>query len=70
MPTVKRWADDLRAVFGADEMRDALKSQGYYASEGGRTVDTRTVKLSEGVPVSHVVIGPQAAVPQKGSRGR
>lgn len=70
MPTVKLWADDLRAVFGADEMRDALKSQGYYASEGGRTIDTRKLKLGEGVTPSLVAICPQAVEPQKGRRGR
>lgn len=41
MPTVKRWADDLRAAFGADEFNAGLKSQGYLASEGGRVIDTR-----------------------------
>lgn len=70
MPTVKRWADDLRAAFGADEIQAALKSQGYYASEGGRTVDTRVVKFSEGIPVSQLVVGPQAGTLQKGGRGR
>jgi hypothetical protein len=41
MPTVAGWANDLRAVFGTDEINDALRQAGYYASEGGRTIDTR-----------------------------
>lgn len=41
MPTVAAWANDLRAVFGTDEINDALHRHGYYASEGGRTIDTR-----------------------------
>ena len=41
MPTVKRWADDLRAVFGAADIQAAMRDLGYYASEAGRTIDTR-----------------------------
>ncbi len=60
MPTIKRWADDLRAAFGAAEVQDALKSQGYYASEGGRVIDTR--KYAQGVLVTPVL-----PMPKKGS---
>lgn len=69
MPTVKRWADDLRAAFGAAEFDAGLRAQGYYAREGGRTVDTRKEKLSEGVTVAEMVIGPQARLPGKAGRG-
>ena len=41
MPTIKRWADQLRAVFGADAMNEAMRHHGYLAQEGGRTIDTR-----------------------------
>lgn len=57
MPTVKRWADDLRAVFGAAEMHEALKSQGYLAQEGGRTIDTR--KYATGTLVTPVLPMPK-----------
>ena len=69
MPTVSFWAEDLRAVFGRDEMQATLREQGYYASEGGRTIDTRKVKLGEGLPVSMRVIGPQASAQKKVVRG-
>lgn len=70
MPTVKRWADDLRAAFGAAEFDASLRGQGYYAREGGRTVDTRKEKLSVGVTADAMVIGPQAQAVEKVSRGR
>lgn len=57
MPNVKRWADDLRAVFGAAEIQEALKSQGYYASEGGRVIDTR--KYAPGQLVTPVLPMPK-----------
>lgn len=41
MPHVKRWADDLRAVFGAAEFDAGLRQFGYLANEGGRHIDTR-----------------------------
>jgi len=41
MPTIKRWADDLRTVFGHDEMNEAMRMYGYMAEEGGRLIDTR-----------------------------
>lgn len=64
MPTVKRWADDLRAVFGAAEMQGALKSQGYLAQEGGRAIDTR--KYAPGTLVTPVLPMPDK---KKGARG-
>lgn len=69
MPTVSSWAEDLRAVFGRDEMQATLREQGYYASEGGRTIDTRKLKLGEGLSVSMLVIGPQASAQKKVARG-
>ncbi len=66
MPTVKRWADDLRATFGHAEMQEAMRSQGYQASEGGRTIDTR--KPLSGTWVTPVL--PQAAVVVGAKRGR
>lgn len=70
MPSVKRWADDLRAAFGADEMQAAMRSQGYYASEGGRTIDTRKPTNGTLVAASDMVIGPQAEAEKRGARGR
>lgn len=69
MPTIARWTNDLRAVFGHDEMQTSLREQGFYASEGGRTIDTRKLKLGDGLPVSMLVIGPVAAVQKKVARG-
>ncbi len=69
MPTIAGWTNDLRSAFGRDEMQTALREQGYYASEGGRTIDTRKLKLGEGLPVSMLVIGPQASVQKKVARG-
>lgn len=69
MPTVALWANDLREAFGADEFNAGLRDLGYYASEGGRTIDTRKIKFGEGLPVSKLVIGPQAAAKTKVARG-
>lgn len=70
MPTIKRWADDLRAVFGAAEMQEAMRSQGYLAEEGGRRIDTRQPLGTVLVPASQMVIGPQvSAAAKKGARG-
>ena len=44
MPTVKCWADDLREAFGAVEFDAGLRSHGFLACEGGKTVDTRKLK--------------------------
>lgn len=64
MPSVKCWADDLRAAFGAAEMQEALKSQGYYASEGGRVIDTRKYTQC-------LLVTPVLPMPKKDSvRGR
>lgn len=64
MPIVKRWADELRAAFGADEFNAGLKSQGYLASEGGRVIDTR--KQAPGT-----LVMPVLAMPKKeDKRGR
>lgn len=69
MPTVARWADDLRAAFGADDFNAGLRSQGYLASEGGRTIDTRKLKLGEGIPLSRLVVGTPLAAAKKVGRG-
>ena len=66
MPTVKRWADDLRAVFGHAEMQAAMRDQGYFASEGVRTIDTR--KPAPGTWVTPVLPPPVVVVGAK--RGR
>jgi hypothetical protein len=62
MPTVKVWADELRAVFGAAEFNAGLKHFGYLASEGGQTIDTRKFKGEVGVTVDQMVIGPAPVV--------
>lgn len=69
MPSVARWADDLRAAFGADEFNAGLRSQGYYASDGGRTIDTRKLALGEGIPLSRCVVGEPVGMPKKAGRG-
>ena len=69
MPTIARWTNELREVFGRDEMQATLREQGYYASEGGRTIDTRKLKLGDGLSVSMLVIGPQASAQKKVARG-
>ena len=69
MPTVARWADDLRAAFGADDFNAGLRSQGYLAQEAGRTIDTRKIKLGEGIPLSRLVVGDPIGVPKKAGRG-
>lgn len=69
MPTVATWANDLRAAFGADEINAALRSLGYYASEGGRTIDTRKDVLAEGLPLSRMVVGSLAPAVKKAVRG-
>lgn len=64
MPTVKAWADDLRAVFGAAEINAGFKSLGYFASEGGRVIDTR--RGPEGIAVPPVLPLPE----KEARRGR
>ncbi len=70
MPTVKRWADELRAVFGAGEVQAGFKALGYYASENGRTIDTRKPSGGTLVSAADMVIGPQAEAEKRGARGR
>ena len=52
MPNVARWANELRAVFGADAMNDAMRRQGYLAIEAGRTIDTRPQRIQPAREVS------------------
>lgn len=68
MPNVKRWADDLRAVFGAAEIDAALRAQGFYASEAGRVLDTRTPLGSREVCAAQMVI--QRPKQEVAARGR
>ena len=70
MPTVKRFADDLREAFGAAEIDAALREQGYYASEGGRTIDTRKPLGSREIAATDMVIGPAPAIDTRVRRGR
>lgn len=69
MPTVKRWADELRAVFGAAEVQAGFKSQGYYASEGGRVIDTRPARGAM-VSVADMVLALPDAEPAPMVKGR
>lgn len=69
MPTISGWTNDLRAVFGHAEMQAALRDLGYLASENGRTIDTRKLKLGEGLPVSALVIGAAPTVKKGAARG-
>jgi hypothetical protein len=62
MPTVKVWADELRAVFGAAEFNAGLKRFGYLASEGGQTIDTRKFKGEVGVTADQMVLSPMPVV--------
>lgn len=53
MPTIQRWANDLRSVFGVADMDSAMRQYGYYASEAGRVVDTRKpVQYREFTPIT------------------
>jgi len=70
MPNVKRWADDLRDVFGVEEMNEALRKSGYMAREGGRTIDTRTLLAGAEISAAQMVIGPLPNLDEKPVRGR
>ena len=41
MPTVAAWADELRAVFGADSIDPALRRGEFWAKEGGLEAGTQ-----------------------------
>ena len=66
MPTVKAWADDLRAAFGAAEFDAGLRTQGYFAQEGGRTIDTRPPQTGTAVVVSPLPKQPKPEAPRRG----
>ena len=73
MPIIKAFADELRAVFGVDEMNAAMKQHGYLAKEGGRCIDTRTLRYTREVSLVDMVVrrsdgASSAAV--RGARGR
>lgn len=63
LPTVKAWADQLRAAFGAADFDAGLRQFGYFASEGGKTLDTRVLRGD--LAVTPVLPLPQ---PQKAER--
>lgn len=58
MPTVAAWADDLRAAFGVEEFNAALRKSGYFASENGRAIDTRTLMYGAEISARDMVIRP------------
>lgn len=62
MPQVKSWADDLRAAFGAALIDAELRKSGYFASEGGRTIDTRKPLGASVIAASDMVLGPAPVV--------
>ena len=66
MPTVKAWADDLRAAFGAAEFDAGLRTLGYFAQENGRTIDTRKPSGGTEVQASAMVIERPKAEPVHG----
>lgn len=70
MPTVKRWADDLRGAFGVQEMNEALRKSGYFASENGRVIDTRTLLGGAEICAAQMVIGPLPDIVVGAKRGR
>jgi hypothetical protein len=69
MPNVARWANELRAVFGVDEFNEGLRRYGYMASEGGRTIDTRSQRPMREVSLADMVVikTPHPASAGKGS---
>ncbi len=56
LPFSKACADELRAVFGAAEINQALKTHGYLIVENGQRLDTRKVKGGTEISVSQMVI--------------
>lgn len=59
MPTVEKWANSLREVFGVDDMNAAIKAASeegtLYASENGRTIGSpSTGGVTPYVPPSQV----------------
>lgn len=55
MPQVSAWANDLRGVFGADEMAQAMGEQGYFAAENGHEFGAR-IDESNGVTGDQLVL--------------
>ena len=67
MPTVTTWIDELRAVFGADQIDPSIRAgmQGdnmaFYARENGQEVATPPPDLSAiSIKLSETIIGPMA----------
>lgn len=56
MPQVSAWANDLRSVFGADEMNSAMRAQGYYARENGVEIGARRYPEDAGITADRMVI--------------
>lgn len=56
MPTIARWANELRAAFGHDAMQEAMRRYGYMAQENGRTIDTRTQRPLRELSLTDMVV--------------
>lgn len=73
MPQVSAWANELREVFGAAEMLEAMKTHGYYAREGD-VVAGRPFDEGLGIALDQMVIDRPAApaplIARRGGRGR
>jgi hypothetical protein len=70
MPIVAAWADDLRSAFGAEEFNEALRKSGYFASENGRTIDTRKLMGGAEISARDMVIRPLPELVEAPRRGR
>lgn len=67
MPQVSAWADELREVFGAEEIHAAMKAHGFYAAENG-IEKGRRLDLTNSVSAAQmVIIKPK---PEAAPRGR
>ncbi len=55
MPQVSAWANELREVFGAEEINAAIKAHGYYAAENGVELGRR-VDLTNSVTLTQMVV--------------
>lgn len=70
MPCVSVWADDLRGVFGVEEFNAGLRQFGYFASENGRTIDTRKLTGGTEIDARQMVIRPLLDPNTKAGHGR
>jgi hypothetical protein len=67
MPQVSAWANELREVFGADDVNSAIKTHGYYAAENGVEMGSR-VDLTDSVSLAQMVV--RKPTPEAAPRGR